>query len=122
MQLNADTGANYNGILSRQATGSATINETIAGTSAIIGQLSAATAPSGASGALQAFIANYTSTVFQKAGYFDAGYNIGTTTGSYLRSTGSINWTGTAAITSVKIFPTAGNFVDTSVVSLYLLP
>lgn len=117
LQLNGDTGANYDYMYSQAPAGGSI--QAVAATSAIIGNVSGSTAPANVASGTDAVIYNYIGTTFQKYIWQQSGVKAANTVANMFVETGAAWWRLTAAITSVKIFPSAGNFVDGSVVSLY---
>ena len=115
VQVNADTGSNYDYIVENRF-GTASGN---AATSMRLGDLSAATAPANYSTGFRINIYDYKGTTFFKQfDSYDGVLAVQNTANMYTDHNAGW-WRSTAAITSVKIFLSAGNFVNGSVVSLY---
>lgn len=114
-QFNGDTGANYDfARWTRNGT-----SENVAQTAAVLGELSAANAPSNAAGSLEIIIPHYANTTFQKPYHGTGNARTSTiTNGIGLNTTGG-TWRSTAAISSMSISLASGNFVDGSVFTLY---
>lgn len=118
-QFNADTAGNYD--VQYVATNNTTTTGTPvdATTAAILGSLSATGSLASVPGACEATIFDYKGTTFNKCALGQFGYKTATSSsGSVVGSTES-QWRNSAAITAVKVFLSAGNFVNGSVVSLY---
>lgn len=119
MRFNGDTGGNYDHN-DHQLNNTATAGFTsMAQTSAILGNLAAGSATANYADFLMATVADYRGTTFQKAGHWKGSIRHSTTAASTFNEQGSFWWRNTAAITQIDIFPTAGGFVDGTVVSLY---
>jgi hypothetical protein len=119
LQFNTDTGANYDYEYIHAQNTTLGGAGTVATTSAFIGQLTAASGTANVAGSCRAEILDYRGTTFQKAGTFHSNGKSGTTTSTIIPWLGIFNWRSTSAINAVKVFPSAGAFVDNSVVSLY---
>lgn len=122
LQINGDTGANYDG-LSLQANGSSAsvFSGGIGATVNYIGNIPAASATSNVASNTTVTLTNYSGTTFQKSGFYQDSLKTSTASASNLYTeTGSVWWRNTAAINSVKVFPSVGNWVDGSVVQVYL--
>jgi hypothetical protein len=113
MQFNGDTGANYDYM--------ETYNGSYQGSWAITamrpGGLAGATAPANYPGSLETTIYDYARTVFIKNCQGLHMRKYGTTAG-YVMCV-ACNWRNTAAITSILLFPSTGNFVVGTIAQLY---
>jgi hypothetical protein len=119
MRFNGDSGGNYDHN-DHQLNNTATAGFTsMAQTSAILGNLAAASATANYADFLMATVADYRGTTFQKAGHWKGSIRHSTTAASTFNEQGCFWWRNTAAITQVDVFPNAGGFVDGTVVSLY---
>jgi hypothetical protein len=119
MRFNGDTGANYDHN-DHQLNNTATAGfSSVVQTSALIGNIAAATAPASVADFLQATVADYRGTTFQKAGHWKGSIKTSTAVTGLFNEQGSFWWRSTSAINQVDVFPTAGGFVDGTVVSLY---
>lgn len=122
MRFNADTGANYD-THSTQVNGTSAANNFInaGGTSVYLGNIAAASAPSGYADFIELRIGDYKGTTFHKTGRKEGGtkINSGGASGWYYIENGSFWWLSTAAITQIDVFPSANGFVDGTVISLY---
>lgn len=125
LQFNSDTGTTYD---TEQLAGLATTvaaTEGHSGTSVGIGEAAAASALAGGAGSFVVHIHNYTGTAFWKLLTINHNLSHPTSVGQSA-SIQSKQWTGrwrnTNAITSIKVFPTAGNLVTGSTATLYGLP
>lgn len=120
MRFNGDTGANYDYETISGAGTTASVIESLAQTSIRFGNMAAASAAANVADLAEAVIGDYRGTTFQKSVLSRYGIKIGTSTGNIGHSTLSGWWRSTAAIAaSVVVFPSAGGFVNGSVVSLY---
>lgn len=119
LRVNGDTGANYD---SQHVTGNlvtASANESIAATSASIGNISAAGGPSGATGRGTIRLYDYRGTTFNKGGDAQTSWNNNTGSGGTVVRAWGFNWRSTSAIASITLTLAAGNFVAGSKFSLY---
>lgn len=118
LQFNGDTGNNYS--TGSVLTGTGVIASNSINTSAITaGFIPASTGLADAAGLIEVLIGDYRGTTFFKATTgraTDPKDNVG---GNFLIWILSGMWKSTSAINSVKVYPSAGNFVDGTVVSLY---
>lgn len=122
MQFNGDTGANYDRIYVAGIGNTASAAQApSAETFVTVVDMPAATASSGASSASIITIPNYSGAVFHKAVKVASGSKWGTSTGQQEDLELFVLWRNTAAVTSVTLFPTAGAFVDGTVVDIYLM-
>lgn len=118
LQFNGDTGANYN---SQQLSASgtySTASESIGAASAIAGSICAAGAPSGEAGIFELSVPNYRGG-FKKQLRSISGYRYSTGSEKTVQVDNFASWSGSNAITSIKLFPTSGNFLTGTVISLY---
>lgn len=121
-QFNGDTGANYdyehlylNGASPAALTGA----EGIGATATRLGEFTAAGPSAGQAGVGRIAIPNYAGSAFWKNADYSSSFRIGTATGQFFKNVGAGFWRSTAAITSIKLFPSVGNFIAGSVFSLY---
>lgn len=122
LQLNADTGANYD---SQQVVGAASsplASETLAQTSISLGEFAAASAAAGNGGVYVINIPWYASTVIHKYVATDHAFSYGTASSNLQTKQWAGRWRNTAAINSIKLLPSAGNFIAGSGFALYGLP
>lgn len=120
IQLNSDTGANYDyEQLTRNGAAGTADTSGVAQTSMVVGILTAASVAAGPVGSSIITLLNYAGTTFNKGVAHHGFVKVGTTTAGQNMTVGGGEWRSTAAITAVKVFPSAGNFVDGTVVSLY---
>lgn len=120
-RLNGDSGANYdfyqvNINAAPPSTGSA---ESIAATSGQIGVITFGTAPANVFTAGRIEIPNYAGTVAQKEAFGLSGLKVANTAGNIFALLNQFHWRNTAAITSIQLFPGAGNFIIGSSFQLY---
>ena len=119
IRFNADTSGNYDGE-TQQANSTTNSNfGGVAGTSAYMGNIAAASATANVADMIEILIADYRGTTFQKACRYIATLKTGTAVGNLYNEVGSIWWRNTAAITQIDVFPSSNGFVDGTVVSLY---
>lgn len=119
VQFNADTGSNYNYQYLKSTVTTASANNGITQTFIFGGDISAASDLANAPGILTVRIPDYAGG-FLKVTLGDNTDLIGAaiTNARELFHIGGM-WNNTAAITAIKLFPSAGNFVVNSVCSLY---
>jgi len=118
LQFNGDTGNNYDEQTSYLY--NSTFNAVSHGVGRIKGpNIAGASATSGVPGFIRMKIGDYRGTVFFKAVFCHGYWRPGTGAGDGTSFVGGGLWRSTAAINAVKVFPSAGNFVDGTVVSLY---
>ena len=122
LRFNSDSTAIYDSqqVLGNGATPLA--GETINGTSIEIGEIAAASATAGACGISMVSIPFYTGTTFWKTLVSNHGLSTGTGTGTLHTKQWSGRWRNTAAISSITLLPSAGNFIAGSSFALYGLP
>lgn len=119
MQINADTGNNYDSEGTESNNTSTTATANVAAAWINIGWLPGATAPANVSGCTEITIPNYRRTTFQKSLIGRCALNLSNAAGGlFVRHFGGW-WRSTTAINSVKVFPLASNFANNSVVTLY---
>ncbi len=120
MRFNGDTGANYDSERMQAFGSTATATEGLAATSANIGTVTAASGTgAGMSSSGVISILDYLGTVFQKNGIAIAAIHRATSTGNTGQQTLGFAWRNTAAISSITILLSGGNFVAGSKFSLY---
>lgn len=120
LQFNSDTGSNYNSeVFVQGGTGAGSAAEALAAASIRIGDITAASATANYAGLIEAVIQGYAQTTFFKpvAGLTSGPKN--TSGGGQNVEIASGLWLSTVAINAIKVFPSAGNFVDGSIVALY---
>jgi len=120
-QFNADTGANYQYQINQSYSSGTLFAQTPNATSAALGEITGATATASYVGMIKATVGNYRATTGFKQGLSVWGNTIGTGTFSIGAGNNGFAWSSASAIISVKVFPLAGNFVDNSIISLYLV-
>lgn len=121
VQFNGDTGSNYSNQLTQSFAGTVQGVEVLTTTAAHIGSFTAATAPGNRAGVTTAFIPNYASTTFDKAGTGSSmvPYNTGSS-GNFLQIWGFVWFPSTpAAISSISIAAASGNLVAGSYIAVY---
>lgn len=119
MQFNGDSAANYDCEVLQAQAGAAAGIENLGGSSFLrVGRVPGTGAPSGACAGGQIWIQNYSGTTFNKN--FTSNMNSRETAvsgGTFFEAAGG-QWRNSSAITSVTIFPSAGNLLTGSVFSL----
>lgn len=118
IRFNGDTGNNYDytGIV---GTTTASAFQTLAATGADIGAIPGTVADANMADVGVLLIFDYRGTTFHKRGVINENYQRGITSGAQFTRQYSIGWRNTAAITSITIFLSAGNFIAGSKFSLY---
>lgn len=119
LTFNGDTGSNYDRQLVNAAATTVTGGESLGQTSAVIGTIAAASAPAGAIGMGTVQIPDYRGTTFRKMATNAAGRVAADSTGNVHVTNWTIQWRSTAAITSITLTLSAGNFVAGSKFTLY---
>jgi len=117
MQFNGDTGLNYRyrGLYGDGA--NAASNNSTSSNSILFGVMTGSSETASTFGSGQAYIPNYTSNTAKSISIESLGETNATTAYSYFVAT---LWTGTSAITNIKILPgAADNFVQHSTATLY---
>lgn len=122
MRFNGDTGANYDDGRIVAAATTVSAAETINGTSMLIGDAAAASATAGLPSTWNIWIPWYAGTTFWKQHLTQNELGTGTGTGTIHTRVFTGRWRNTAAINSLTIFPTAGNFIAGSSFALYGIP
>ncbi len=119
LQYNNDTAGNYDDELGRGNGSSQSAVNNLSGTSAICGQLAAASATANFADLAVIKVGDYRGTTFQKAAISQNGTRYAGANTNLYTDVRSQWWLSTSAITRLDVFPTAGAFVDGSIVSLY---
>jgi|SRR5262252_1112441 hypothetical protein len=123
LQFNGDTGPNYDSQIGTFTGTTQVANEYVAATQNWIGYVSGANAGAGNTGTGHFFLPNYAGTVFRKQGYTATGlYGTDASGNHHWAYINSSNWRNTGAVTSMLLFPQAGNFIAGSIFALYLEP
>jgi len=118
LRFNLDAGANYN-LQLHGANNAANIAAANSLANQIqVGSITGAAATAGRAGSGDILIPNYAGTTFHKTLVAHNGFSQANTNGDqqYLDSTGT--WISTAAVTSILLFPGAGNFIAGSTFTL----
>jgi hypothetical protein len=117
--FNGDTGANYDLERVQGAGATASATEQIAGTSNFIATVTSAGGTANMASAGKVEIYDYRNTTFQKNGTAQVICHRTTASGNTLQQSFGFSWRNTAAITSITLTLSAGNFVAGSKFSLY---
>lgn len=119
MQLNADTGSNYD--YNHLQINNTSVSGVAGAASAFffVGFLTGATAPTNVGCSTQIILPNYAGTTFQKNVDYKSQLNQSNAVSGLWQINGSGWYRSTSAITSVKVYPATSNFVNGSVVSLW---
>lgn len=122
MQLNGDTAANYVYAEAHTASGGWSVNSGGTGaTSACIGNIPDTASTANSAGNVILNFPNYTGTVFNKSFSGHGGVPAGAyAAGTVYTGTVFGNWKNATAITSIKVFPASGNFINGSLISVRL--
>ena len=118
-QVNADTGANYDWQNFQGNGTTASAAQSIAGTSWTIGAVPGTGVTAGAATSLRMELPAYAKTTFNKTYLCDVFYPAGLSSGGLFAISYRGGWRNTAAITSIKIFPAAGNLLTGSTATLW---
>lgn len=119
LRFNNDSGGNYDTQIAYGLGAGAGAFEALAGTSAGLHAMPAATAPASAFGMATILIPGYAETTRHKTGVAEIYRRATAVTGGLLRSTSGFSWRSTAAINRVTIFPGANNFLAASRLTIY---
>lgn len=120
LRFNADSGTNYD--YSRSSitgTGTTSNIEGQAASAAVMGIISASSAPANVVGCGMIVVPNYAGTTFQKAAEGQANSKTSTSAGGVNQESYAGFWRSTAAITSITLLPNAGSFITGSSFWLY---
>lgn len=118
IQFNNDTGNNYD---YQAAVAYTSIDDFQVANAAYgyLGGLASASAPAGESSQISVDINNYDSDTLNKTVMSLNAHRVGTGTSNYRLITASSYWRSNAPITKIKLFLSAGNFANGTVVTLY---
>jgi hypothetical protein len=122
LRFNNDTAANYDFQLLTGVGATAGAAEVFADVGIRVGTAPANTAGANLFNALTIEAPHYANSANNKATSSAYGYKVGTATSNILVGASAGFWRSSAAITRVTVFPSAGNFVSGSRVTLYGLP
>lgn len=117
LQFNSDTGTNYNYLL-LQGDGSSVSTSASGSFQIPVFFMTAATATANTFANGSIYISNYASSSAKNVS--GDGVTENNTSTAYQQLSAN-NWTGTSAITSVKVYSSAGNFAQHSTASLYII-
>lgn len=120
LQFNGDAGANYDGQNITANNANPTGASFVAAVNGVAGVVLAANATRGAAaGVITITIPNYASTTFEKSYHAESGCIDSASANNFTRLD-TVNWRNTAAINSIKLFPSGGaNFVAGTRATLY---
>jgi hypothetical protein len=120
LRCNGDTGANYDGqVGSLYGGGALNTADTIGGTSMPLGNSVAGTAPANTFSLFEILLGNYANTNTHKPVKTSSGYKTSNGTNATASAIGTGTWRSTSAITSITLLPTAGNFAQFSLCTLW---
>jgi hypothetical protein len=119
IRFNNDSGAVYDYEITYSSNGTAAGGVAIAATGGQIPGVAAASATANKVGMGEVLIPNYTGTTFEKMGAAVGGRTESTAAAGQTQETDSFNWRSTAAINRITIFPTSGNFIAGSRLTIY---
>lgn len=122
IRFNADTGTNYDYQMALTFGTTASASEGVAVDSIIAGGVPGTTVAAGASGVAEISIPFYRNTTFDKDVLVNSYAKRGTATGTFRQRVVGGTWRNTAAITSVTVALTAGNFLAGSVIEVWMVP
>ncbi len=120
VRFNGDTGSNYDSHLA-DVSGTSTwaSAENAPNVSMQLGVISAATAPASVPGQGWLEVWNYAGVTFQKTVNAQTVYKLANSTGNIQHGIAGGHWRNSAAITSITVYPGAGNFATGSLFVLY---
>lgn len=121
IRFNGDTGSNYDSMYIAGLNG-AVSSSTANGTSINGGDFPAATASANFLATCELIVYDYIGTTFYKGGVGLANARWGTTTATADLLELGYTWRSTSAISSVTVFPSAGNFISGTIISIYGIP
>jgi len=116
LQFNADTASNYSYLFVRGDGASATSASSTSTTFIYLGNFPAATSTANTFGSGSFYIPNYAGSTTKSISSDSVSENNGTAGWDTLAAG---LWTGTAAITAIKLYPESGNFAQYTTASLY---
>jgi len=120
MRFNNDSAANYASIYMAADQGAAIAGvEENSATSIEVGKVAAATATASHPGISTIEIPAYVGTTFFKNASWTNGFHSALTTLGHTAMSGDGVWVSTAAINRITVFPTAGNFIAGSRLTIY---
>jgi hypothetical protein len=119
LQLNADTGSNYDWELTYAYDSASGGVEQVAGVSLLAAELVAGSGPAGAADCAEILLPHYAQTTFHKTMLSQCTVKKGSTTGTLVYEAVAGWWHSTAAISSILLFPNSGNFAQGTLCSLY---
>ena len=118
-RFNADTGANYDGQRLYGGEALAVPGETFAQTSATLGFLPGSVADANLFSSMRATIPHYANAASNKVALSRWGFKGSTSPAGLAAGHDGAFWRSNAAITSISLFPSAGNFTAGSRAALY---
>lgn len=119
IQLNGDTAANYDYQYVLGIGGSPSASASYAAAFGLVGDCVAATGTANSPSLFDILLGAYAGTTFHKEVIVTMGARWGTSGGAQEAGVLTTAWHSTAAVNAVKLFPTAGAFVDGSTADLY---
>lgn len=119
IRFNGDTGANYDTETHRSDNATASANPSAGATSMFIGEMLAASGLAGEAGRAIIEVPNYASATFNKNALIRSGRKTSNAAAGLRHDTIYGAWRNAAAITSVTVFLTAGNFDAGSTIRIY---
>lgn len=119
MQVNGDTGNNYSSNLIQVSSILGVLSEVIAGAQWSTADIAAASSISNDPGIITVVIPDYSSTTFNKTFSSAGGVRLTTGTSNTRLMISFGVWASTAAVTSLLLKPTAGNFAAGTIVRVY---
>lgn len=119
LRLNGDTGSNYVWQLVQAANTAATGVTSTGTTSLIVGTLPGSADTTSSPGVSETTLFRYTDTTFHKAVHGTHYTTTNTSTSNQIVRTHGGTWRSTAAVTSMTLFPGAGNFAAGSVIEVW---
>lgn len=120
--INGDSGANYDSQRSDVQATTHTGAEAFGQTSMALGYMPGSTATANVAGSARGELPHHGETVFNKMVHWQAHIKYGTASSNLINTIGSGQWRNTAAITSLTLRLTAGNWITGSKLTVWGLP
>lgn len=119
IQINGDTGGNYDEQLGQFQAATPAASENFAQTSVLLIHMAGSTAPANSATAFETIFQNYAGTTFRKTWVTQGVLDFGNSGNGRIVYHNNGVWRSTAAINAIHLVPASGNFVAGSTFSLY---